>query len=218
MSVFTSAPYSLSEGDFVYFSVVAINAVGDSTASAINADNAVVMTVPEKPADATKVSATTSTITVDFDGFTVANNGGSAITSIILYWDQGSGTYVELVGESSDSLVTQFTVTGLTEGSNYSFKYAGKNIFGTGDFSDPVTFTAAEKPSQVTGIETENSGTDVVITWDQPADNGDDISAYTVTIETSVADTYAEQAGTCDGSQAELLLQGLAPSLWLSFR
>lgn len=200
MSVFTSSPYSLDEGEYIYFTVEAINAVGDSLASAINTDSAVVMTVPEKPALPTRVSSTTSTITIDFDGFTSANNGGSSITSIILYWDQGSGTFVELVGETSDSLVTRFTVTGLTVGSNYSFKYAGKNIFGTGDFSDPASFTAGEKPSKVTGIQTQNSASNVVITWDQPSDNGDDIDSYTITIETNVADTYAEKTATCDGS------------------
>lgn len=136
---------------------------------------------------------------------TTAYNGGSQLTSIVLYWDQGTGTWVELIGESSDSLVTTFTVTGLTQGSNYSFKYAGKNAFGLGTFSSSVTIKAASAPAQVTTISTQNSGTDVLLTWDAPSDNGADITAYLIEVETSVDGTYVEDTSSCDGSQTSVV-------------
>jgi hypothetical protein len=61
-----------------------------------------------------------------------------------LYWDNASGTTVyELV----DSLVTSFTVTGLTGGLNYSFKVRARNVYGYGQqFSTELLVQASDLP------------------------------------------------------------------------
>jgi len=62
-------------------------------------------------------------------------NGGSSITSIALYWDQGLGnsSWIELVGYSSISLLTTFTVNnGITRSTFYNFKFKAINIMGSG--------------------------------------------------------------------------------------
>lgn len=48
------------------------------------------------------------------------NNGGSSITSYVVYWDQGTSTWVELLGETSAYTSSSYTVTtGITSGSTY---------------------------------------------------------------------------------------------------
>ena len=47
------------------------------------------------------------------------------------------------------SLEEFHTVKALVPGHDYQFKYRGVNIFGLGEFSDPVTVKAATHPDQV---------------------------------------------------------------------
>lgn len=80
---------------------------------------------------------------------TTPANGGSSITSIALYWDSGSNqaSWTEIIGESSDSLLTSITVSnGVTRGETYYFKAKSKNIFGSSTYSNPVGIKAAMKP------------------------------------------------------------------------
>lgn len=61
-----------------------------------------------------------SKIEVDWTALTLTSAiGGSPITSYNLYWDNGAGsTNYALI----DSLVTSYTIMGLTSGSTYKFK------------------------------------------------------------------------------------------------
>jgi hypothetical protein len=77
----------------------------------------------------TIVLQTDTTIQVKWVELSGAQTGNSPILSYNLYWDNASGSSVyELV----DSLVTTFTVTGLTGGLNYSFKVRARNVYGYG--------------------------------------------------------------------------------------
>jgi len=76
------------------------------------------------------------------------DNGNSAITSYVLYWDQGTSTYVELLGDASDYLGTSYIKsTGITTGTTYSFKVKARNQWGDGLFSSVVSIVAASAPS-----------------------------------------------------------------------
>jgi len=52
---------------------------------------------------------------------TGTNDGGSAITSYVLYWDNGESgiEFSSLIGENSLNLIRTFSVTGLTGGNEY---------------------------------------------------------------------------------------------------
>ena len=84
------------------------------------------------------VTATSATGEATVNWTAPASNGGSAITGYDVT------TYVAGVLQSTKSvgLVTQTTVTGLTNGTTYTFRVAAKNIAGTGPESadsNPVT-------------------------------------------------------------------------------
>ena len=53
-------------------------------------------------------------------------SGGLPITSYSLEYNDG-GTWTDLIGLSSDSLSTFYTLSSLTTGNPYSFRYRVKN-------------------------------------------------------------------------------------------
>ena len=77
-------------------------------------------------------------------------NGGSPILSLAVWWDQGVSNWVPISGESSGySLEEQHTVSLLTPGSTYRFKYRAINAFGAGAFSAETAVVAASIPDQI---------------------------------------------------------------------
>lgn len=72
----------------------------------------------------TSGSATSSTmIQINWVALNSTQNGGSAVTSYIAYWDQGNATWTALVGTPSQYLGTTYTVsTDISAGSTYLFK------------------------------------------------------------------------------------------------
>jgi large repetitive protein len=121
---------------------------------------------------------------VDWTSLAVSAAGYSVATSYNLYWDAGSSgaSFVSLVGETSDSLATTFTVTtGVTEGGSYQFKVRAKNIHGFGSFSSVATIVASSVPDTPSTVTTAyDSNGDVVVTWTAPDNNGAAITAYYV--------------------------------------
>ena len=71
-------------------------------------------------------------MTVAWTSLTGTATGNSAITAYDLRWDSASGSTIYLL---SESLITSFTVTGLTAGTTYKYKVRGKNIYGYGTYS-----------------------------------------------------------------------------------
>ena len=75
------------------------------------------------------VIRTTEMITINWSPLVAPLNGNSAILSYDLFWDNALGS---LTIELTDSLVTTYTVTGLTAGALYSFQVRARNIYGYG--------------------------------------------------------------------------------------
>lgn len=58
------------------------------------------------------------------------------------------------------------------KGQVYKFKYRANNIHGTGPYSAETSIQAASIPEPITQITTNNSGTNVLVTWpDSPDDH-----------------------------------------------
>lgn len=108
MTVFLASPFSLSKGDLIKAVVLATNEIGDSVNSDLNTSGILVQTVPDTPSTGpSRGSASTSTsITVDYGPDT--EDGGSTILSYSLEWDQGTSTWVSLIGETVYSTANQF--------------------------------------------------------------------------------------------------------------
>jgi hypothetical protein len=160
----------LTNGVSYTFTVVAINSVGSSTASAVS-NSIIPATIPDAPTIGVATGGNgQATIT-----FTPPiNNGGSAITS---YTVTSSGGHINSAGSSP------ITVTGLSNGTTYTFTVTATNAFGTSTASvasNAVTpATVPDAPTNVAGSIADSSA---YISWSAPAYNGGSaITSYTVT-------------------------------------
>ena len=63
---------------------------------------------------------------------------------------------------------------------------------------------ASTAPAQVDAPSTAISGTNALITWTAPDDNGSTITAYEVVLMTSLA-TFVEETVYCDGTQSAIV-------------
>jgi len=107
--------------------------------------------IPSKPTDlpVNDLSVTTDTrIKVSFASPPPANNG-SPILSYELQMDDGiSGDFVSLVGYSSFSLLTTWTVSeNIIKGRHHRFKYRAYNSVGWSEFSEEMAILAAKVPA-----------------------------------------------------------------------
>lgn len=160
-------------------------------------------------ADPTKGADSDSTqIEVDWTALNSPQNGDSNVLSYILYYDQGSSNYIEVVGESSDYTLTSYTVTGLTAGTSYKFKVAAKNAHGTGDFSNEVTIVAESVPAKLSVVVTsiDSSTGNMLVDFTAPSTNGGHAVDYYVikVLEHGTTNTYATMT-SCDGSNAGVI-------------
>jgi hypothetical protein len=117
----TSSPITVTgliNGTSYTFTVVATNALGNSLASA--ASNGVTpATVPDAPTSITAVAGNTQ-VTVSFTA--PVSNGGSAITNYTVTSNTGG-----ITGTGSSSPIT---LTGLTNGTSYTFTVVATNSVG----------------------------------------------------------------------------------------
>lgn len=125
-----------------------------------------------------------------------------------LEWDKGTGDWISLIGGTYNSLLTTFTVTGLTPGHNYNFRYRAKNDFGWGPYSNIATIKAATSPDQMDVPMTSTVGSDVRIEWTEPDIRGDPITSYTIYIADSTGTFIAQSIGSsCDGTDPTIISQ-----------
>jgi len=113
----------LTNGTSYTFTVTATNAIGTSLAS--SASNSVVpVTIPDAPTIGTAVATSDAQATVPFTA--PSSNGGSAITSYTATSNPGG-----ITGTISQSGSGDITVTGLTNGTSYTFTVTATNAIGT---------------------------------------------------------------------------------------
>ena len=174
-STLTCTVTGLTNGTAYAFTVTATNVVGTGAAS--SASNAVTpATVPGAP---TIGAATAGNAQATVTWTAPADNGGAAISSY-------TATAVEDNTKScttADGSTLTCTVTGLTNGTAYTFTVTATNAEGPGAASSasiPVT------PGTIPGAPTIGAATagntQATVTWAAPADDGGStISSYTAT-------------------------------------
>ncbi|MGB0099766.1 MAG: fibronectin type III domain-containing protein [Nocardioides sp.] len=101
------------------------------------------------------------------------------------------------------------TVTGLTNGTPYTFTVTATNAIGTSNPSHPTDqITPAGTPGKVAKPTAKISGRKVVISWKQPAANGDRITSYRITGGKPKSKVVA-------GSKRKLVLKKLKPGTYV---
>jgi trimeric autotransporter adhesin len=170
----------LTNGTAYTFTVSATNAAGTGPASAPS--NSVtpqaVVTAPGAPA-ITGAAAGNGEVTVTFTA--PASNGGSAITGYTVTSNPAGG-----VDSSAGSTALSHVITGLTNGTAYTFTVSATNAAGIGPASapsnsvTPLAPVSAPGAPAITGLTAGNG--QVTVTFTAPASNGGSaITGYTVT-------------------------------------
>ncbi|MGG1517866.1 fibronectin type III domain-containing protein [Paenibacillus oryzisoli] len=162
----------LTNGTSYTFTVTATNAVGSSSAS--GSSSAVTpATVPQVPTNVVAARGD-GQATVSFDA--PADNGGSAVTSYTVTASPG--------GRTAAGSASPITVTGLTNGTTYTFTVAATNVAGSSEVSTPTAeITPAAVPSVPTGVTVEEGEGEVTVRFTTPSsDGGSTITGYTVMV------------------------------------
>ena len=118
MSVLTSNTFNYVFDDLVKVRATSTNFFGTPIFSELNTVGARVRSVPAKMNTPFLVSRTKQTMTVRWVAIVAPTTGNSPVTSYNLYWDNGLG---DITIELADSLITEYSITGLTGGTFYKF-------------------------------------------------------------------------------------------------
>jgi hypothetical protein len=174
MSGATSCTVSgLANGTEYTFTVHASNSVGPGPES--DPSNKVTPHVPTVPGKPTAVTAAAGNASALVSWTAPADNGGSAITGYAVTSSPDGKT-------CTTSGILSCTVSGLTNGTSYTFTVTATNGVGPGPASDPsAPVTPANLPGKPTAVTATAGNASAVVSWTAPADNGGSaITGYTV--------------------------------------
>ena len=198
----TKTVTGLKNGTSYVFDVAAINSGGTGAYSTSSA-SVTPATVPGAPTKVKAVSAQNAMSSVSWTAPT--SNGGSAITGYTVTSSPGSKTCT--------SSTTSCTVTGLTNGTSYTFTVAASNALGA---SSPSTPSAAAVPSTTPGAPTSVTATSfqngkVPVTWSPPTSlGGSAIKTYVVRYSSNGGTSWTTASTTVRGTVTSYTVTGLA--------
>ncbi|WP_404502035.1 fibronectin type III domain-containing protein, partial [Arthrobacter sp. GAS37] len=140
-------------------------------------------TTPTAPAAPTGVTATAGNASAAVS-WTAPANGGSPITSYAITPHAGTTTLAP-VTVTGNPPATTANITGLTNGTAYTFTVTATNAIGTSPASTasaPVTPTAAATaPAAPTGVTATAGNASATVSWTAPANGGSPITSYAIT-------------------------------------
>lgn len=145
-----------------------------------------VVTVPDAPTGVTGISGNQQ---VEISFIPPVNNGGSAITSYTVTASPGGAT---ATGSSSP-----LTVTGLTNGTSYTFTVVAINSIGNSlPSSASLGITPSTVPSAPSIFSAVPGNGQAIIGFDQPSDGGSAITNYQYSINNGLSYTAFSPAQT----------------------
>lgn len=143
---------------------------------------------------------------------TRAETGDSPILSYNLEYDQGTNTWVTVVGETQNYQLSSVIITeNVVAGTIYTFRIRAKNVYGwSPQYSYPyIQIAASGKPDKMprlTSSYDESEPTSVKLSWDAAYDNSEAVDAYQILIRQSDG-TFTEELTECNGSTDPVLTQ-----------
>jgi hypothetical protein len=186
-NVLSTTVTGLAKGTSYTFTVHAVNSVGAGPESAASAVLAIPATAPGAPAAAPTATAGDGQATVSWAA--PADSGGSALTGYdVLVSPHRTGQTDPDVVHFADT-ATSHAVTGLTNGTAYTFQVRGVNAAGAGAYSPASTAVTPQTPpaQPVTGLavtpSVDAAGHPMITaTWTLPAGDAGAHVCYTVNV------------------------------------
>ncbi|MCX6527387.1 MAG: S8 family serine peptidase, partial [Actinobacteria bacterium] len=141
------------------------------------------ITVPSAPNSVTSVIGS-SQVTLSWG--TPSTDGGASISNYVVEYSSASGSWTTFSHPASTAL--SLVVTGLTNGTAYSFRVSATNSVGTSVPSAIVTATPANPalPSAPTGVSAKPADASAVVRWTAPS--ATTISSITINSSTPYVD------------------------------
>jgi hypothetical protein len=140
------------------------------SALAVSRTFAVSAVVPSAPF-LTSVSAGNTSATVSFT--TPTSNGGATLSAYEVVAMPSSGSNVTKSDCSTSASPLACTITGLTNGTSYTFKVAAINSAGTSAYSTTSgSFTPATIANAVVNLVAQPGDGTLIVNWDQPTNLG----------------------------------------------
>jgi hypothetical protein len=172
-------------------------------------------TAPDAP---TSLSGTAGDGQVSLSWTAPSNDGGAAITDYTVQYSTNGGSTWTTFSRAA-STATTATVTGLTNGTVYSFRVAAVNSVGTGAYSslDPLV-APRTTPDAPTSLAATSGNAQVALSWTAPASNGGAaITDYAVQFSSNGGSTWSTFAdGTSTATSATVT--GLTNGTVYTFR
>jgi predicted RNA-binding protein with TRAM domain len=169
----------LSNGTGYALQVRAVNAVGTSAASATT--TVAPSTSPAAPAIA--LTAGNQSISV---AFSTGVDGGSPITAIEYSTDSGI-TWI-----NAGTLSSPFTITNLTNGTQYAVQVRADNAIGNGTASASAPATPSTIPDAPANVVAVSDSASADVSWDVPVnDGGSVVTGYAATAYSTSTSTTA---------------------------
>jgi large repetitive protein len=165
----------LTNGQSYDFRVSATNAAGTGATSSTT--TATPATAPDAP---TTLAATAGNGQVSLTWVAPVVDGGAAVTDYLVQFSSDGGTTWQTFTDGVSTALTA-TVTGLANGTTYTFQVAAINAAGTGAFSNTDTATPVTTPGTPTSLAAvATSSTTVDLTWTAPTNGGSALTDYRV--------------------------------------
>jgi len=151
------------------------------------------ITQPTKPAEPGNFTAKAGNKQVTLE-WSTPNDGGSQIKKYQISQDVTAGylenwndIYISSLGANSNS----YTITGLTNGTSYTFEVRAVNNKGVGKSSGTQTATPVNAPAKPVNFKATVGNAQVTLQWSTPNDGGSPITEYQVSY--GVAANYKEK-------------------------
>ncbi|MHB1884951.1 MAG: beta strand repeat-containing protein, partial [Acidimicrobiales bacterium] len=201
--VLTCTLTGLTNGTTYYVSIQAGNAAGLSPRSSPR----VAVTPSIDPGAVSDVTGSAGNGQVALS-WTPGSTGESAIINYTIWYSSGGG-YTQFANGTSTA--TTATVTGLTNGTPYTFEVYAVNSNGTGPVSAPSSaVTPATVPDAPTIGTATGSNASANVTWSAPAvDGGAMVTGYTVTATDAANAAHGGQTCTWSSGALSCLVTGL---------